>query len=115
MKLGEWLHSQRRIHRISGLPDERWHTLDDEAPGWEGAVNTWQLKLDMLVEFISDHHRYPRQSESAGQHERILGNWLGRQRTAIRAGELRESRLAALDERSPGWDNCAGTIGRLAA
>ncbi|KQO98535.1 helicase associated domain-containing protein [Leifsonia sp. Leaf264] len=111
VQLGEWLHHQRRIQRTTGLPDERWHTLDDNAPGWEDTVDKWQLRLEMLIEFLATEHRWPRQSENTEPLEHTLGNWLGRQRTALRTGELRESRLATLDERVPDWETGNGPIG----
>ncbi|MDQ1053118.1 hypothetical protein QE394_001046 [Arthrobacter sp. SORGH_AS 212] len=61
----------------------------------------WQEKLELCVQFVRDHARYPAFGKESHQDERRLGAWLGEQR---RLGtKLRPSRRRALDVTLAEW------------
>lgn len=87
---GKWLTDQRTRASVEVAA-----VLDRECPGWRGKSRrrvTFEVFVDELETFVSEHGRFPRRSDGS------LGVWLMNQRC-----QASEERRAFLDERIPGW------------
>ena len=103
VNIGIWISKQRSTRR-GKLPPERVAALE-AVPGWVWAVHTtalhtpWPDTLALLVAFVAEHGRLPRQSESCRGVK--IGSWVSKQRNERRA-KMAPERIAAL-EAVPGW------------
>ena len=95
------------------------HVADLEIPGWREVQDyahqrvrgeeRFKQRLDEVAQFVADNGTLPRPGAS-DESERRLGAWVAAQRSAYRAKprKLADERVAALDERLPGWSTGAG-------
>lgn len=92
-----------------GTHHQRWlRTGSTDQPAGRARYEeaNWSARLDLLVAFVEQHHRFPTQREIVNGV--ALGQWVGTQRGAQRRGTLSAERVARL-EAIPGWSWGAGS------
>ncbi len=102
-RLGQWVIDQRVAHRAGRLAPERVIRLE-QLPGWlwEGNARTWEESFGHLTHYVGavGHARPP--ADHLTDDGFRLGQWVGTQRTAYRAGHLPEDRIRRLQQLD-GW------------
>lgn len=98
-ELAAWLHEQR----AAATRDQRIR-LDHTVPGWTGVGEQWADTASDLLDYVTEHRRYP-SSTSREHRERRLGRWLTNVAHAMRFRNdwISRSRIAWLDEHLPDW------------
>lgn len=104
-KLGKWLVRQRGALRNGTLRVDRRAWLDEHYPTWNKSFdNLWDRTARSATAFYEREGRHP-SATSKNSNEKALGQWLSRQRAALKDGTLRPDRRAWLDENYPTWAN----------
>ncbi|KQO98557.1 hypothetical protein ASF30_10875 [Leifsonia sp. Leaf264] len=102
-KLGRWVMVQRDQYRTGQMSEERREVLES-APGWRwnGRVNSREEKLQALDAYVGrvGDAKVPNAHVEDGV---ALGQWVGAQRVAHKAGKLPAEFEARL-EAYPGWE-----------
>jgi superfamily II DNA or RNA helicase len=102
--LGQWLSSQRALHRRGALPEHRRRRLEQLGITWEVHDRKWQNALAAARAFAEEHgHADIPQNHTTGTGFR-LGLWLSNQRTNYKNGTLAAERIAALEDLGVDWD-----------
>lgn len=102
--IGRWLDQQRERRREGRLAPDRVAALEELGIDWEPAETAWKSALAHAASFHLAHgHLNPDPTQTWGEPPFALGAWLEAQRTAHRAGQLGDDRLAALDALDTGW------------
>ena len=101
-RLGSWINNQRTNYLKGALRPEYAERLES-LPGWVWDVNEsrWEEGFRHLVNYMK-HHDGATPPPRYRQGDYSLGSWVGTQRTAYRAGRLREDRVRRLEALS-GW------------
>ena len=102
-RLGQWVSVQRSTYSGGKLSKERVARLE-ALPGWVWAPfdSLWDASFAALAVFAEreGHARVPNDHSESGLR---LGTWVGKRRSAYKAGKLSEERIARL-EALPGWE-----------
>lgn len=102
--LGIWVNSVRSQYNKGSLDAQRVASLE-QIPGWEWARSRTEAKAhgyDRLLAYVKEqgHANVPR---SFVDKEGVrLGEWVGKRRTAYKAGKLTDEEISQL-EGLPGW------------
>jgi len=103
--LATWMETQRRLHRLGKLSNERAAKLEAIPQwSWEPHVDHWHVCYLALLEFAREngHLRIPSRSQTAEGVRSGLVNWMVMQRRLHRLGKLSNERAAKL-EAIPQW------------
>jgi len=103
--LVNWMETQRRLHRLGKLSNERAAKLEAIPQwSWEPHVDHWHVCYLALLEFAREngHLRIPSRSQTAEGVRSGLVNWMVMQRRLHRLGKLSNERAAKL-EAIPQW------------
>ena len=102
-KLGEWLSTQRKVHRKGKLSAARKERLDSLGMVWEPRAQrrlTWDESFAVLSRYY-DREGHCNVPQEQGTN---LGAWLTTQRTAHRKGTLDAARRDRLETLGVEWD-----------
>ena len=114
VKLGVWVHDQRRAHKKGDLSEERKARLNEIEFTWVMVERrrSWDESFELLKAYKDEHGhcRVPQRAEFGGFK---LGAWVSTQRGAHKAGKLSENQRTRLDDIgfcwSPKRDACAAS------
>ncbi|MHA7280244.1 helicase associated domain-containing protein [Arthrobacter sp. MDT2-2] len=106
--LYRWIEAQRRQYDAGTLAQDRVDALD-RLGEWIGTRKgdpevLWAQRLEEVRQFRASTGRFPYYDPDRHPGEKVLGVWLGRQRTWWRKGRLRADRQERLDRVLPGWN-----------
>ncbi|MEQ1933721.1 MAG: helicase associated domain-containing protein, partial [Fimbriimonadaceae bacterium] len=97
--LGSWVHIQRRAKRNGKLSEEKIQRLDEVGFAWELIDSRWEEKYNELVAYGAKHGNLSVPASST-----VLRNWVSKQRTSKREGELSKERVQLLDKIGFDWE-----------
>lgn len=109
-RLNFWMTNQKyRIQHVVQSPSERMALIDTALPGHletKRQRTDWDAALELFVDFITMHDRYPSPA-SSNPRERFIGRWISTQRESRTAqrDKLHAERAAKLDAAFPEWRN----------
>jgi hypothetical protein len=105
-QLGKWVRNQRQQHKTGSLKEERIAKLNDVGFIWEVKTDSkhqpWEDRLLQLLEFKEKHGHtlVPWKYKQNPQ----LGSWVSDQRKLRKSGNLKEERIAKLNEVGFIWE-----------
>jgi hypothetical protein len=106
-ELGVWLNNQRNAGRDGRLTPERERWLAEQLPDWQDSrLDAWLARAAEVEQYADEQGRLPHPRSTSPRSKR-LGGWLEAQRSAARAGRLKDNRLEWLDTHLPGWNDLA--------
>lgn len=101
---GTWLDNQRDYFKHNKLNSERVEKLNTLLPGWDVLPTSfkqdavWFENFERVVSYYNKNGIIPGCLDKENG-----GNWLAVQRSKFNQNELREDRIALLDEKVPSW------------
>ena len=106
VKLGHWVHEQRKSYKKGTLSTNRREMLDALGFSWDPKGDMWERNFALLEQFKAreGHCNAPQSHKEDGAS---LGSWLSNQRTAMKQGRLDESYQGRLERLGVTWDQFA--------
>ena len=106
VKLGNWLHEQRKLYKKGKLDKSCQRRLDNLGVSWDPHAEQWEHNFALLEQYQNreDHSNVPREHK---EDEVKLGRWLNNQRTLYKKGKLDESRQRRLENLGVSWEPLA--------
>jgi len=101
-KLGDWVISQRQVHRKGSLSEEQTRRLSEVGFAWNTLDSAWEDSFQLLERYVEDHGDclVPKSFETKDGNK--LGGWVRNQRT--RKGSLSEEQTRRLSEVGFAWN-----------
>jgi len=105
--LGHWVAEQRKLRRRGKLCPSRVEALDSIGFQWVVGLGNnyptgkWEAKFELLKVYEDQHGNYDVPTRYS--QDPSLGQWVAEQRKLRRRGELRLSRVEALDSIGFTW------------
>lgn len=108
-RLSRWLAQQRSAASLNNLPVEKRRALAalgdwETTPRALNDARRWEERLEAVVAFVAQEHRFPSYRRPTSERERLLGTWLHGQRQRAFSHQLAADRLESMEDRVPGWN-----------
>jgi superfamily II DNA or RNA helicase len=100
--LGSWVRHQRTNYKQGKLSKERIELLDSQNFVWDKYEVEWQDNFAALEEYVRENNDALVPNAHKTTDGIFLGNWVGKQRTNYKQGQLSKERIALLKSKK-GW------------
>ena len=80
--IGSWYQSQKALSENPDYPIEQLQKLEEVVVFCSPRDAKWERNYQLLQEFITEHHRFPKASET--YHDFAIGNWCAEQKKGAR-------------------------------
>ncbi|KAJ1449287.1 helicase associated domain-containing protein [Pelagophyceae sp. CCMP2097] len=114
-RLGRWVAAQRHAHNAGKLRPERIERLEAAGFNWSTLADCWDAHFELLQDYRAEHGHCGVPQRFAAADGITLGAWVGRQRTAYKAGKLSPERIERLEAVGFAWQQSRHKAGKLSA